>query len=125
MSRKDPTGHRYMGGGADLEALPADGLSALQTRYSMQSQRSFEGQPLQHPGGASGHRRSLSNGSAAFSPRAGRGTGDREGLMNEWDAEHQAFGLADLAEESDCEHDVAANGKQGIAMNGSHVRKPD
>ena len=113
-------------GTARGDSLPTDGLSAIQTtRYSMQSQRSFEG-ALPHSGGGHGHRRSVSNGSVVFSPRSPRG--DREGLMHGWDAEQQAFGLADLAEDSEGEEragKAAANGVPGTAMNGSHTRKPD
>ena len=84
LSRKDLDSHRPGG----VEALPTDGLSAIQTRYSMQSQRSFEP-----------HRRSVSGN--AFSPRIPRG--DREGLIHAYDVENQQFGLTDLAEDSEGE----------------------
>ena len=107
MSRKDPTGHQFIGERG--EGLPTDGLSALQTRYSMQSQRSWEG-----------HRRSISNGSAAFSPRLPRG--DRERLMHEWNDEEQAYGLHDLAEDSDGEKGA---GNPDVRINGHHAKQPD
>ena len=122
MSRKDPTGQRFVGGREDA-ALPADGLAAIQTRYSMQSQRSFDG--LQPQSAAGRGRRSMSNGSIVFSPRhPPGGQGDREGLMHEWDAENQAYGLADLSEDSEGER-RGANGHADAAINGKHVEKPD
>lgn len=105
LSRKDPNAYRLANG--DGDALPSDGLSALQTRYSMQSQRSLEP-----------HRRSLSNGSFAFSPRGARG--DREVLMHSYDAENQQFGLTDLAEDSEGEMEGQPNGNPDGAMNGTH-----
>ena len=107
MTRQDPTGQAFSGDRG--EGLPTDGLSAIQTRYSMQSHRSFEG-----------HRRSVSNGSIGFSPRSPRG--DREGLMHHWDAEQNGFGLADLTEDSEGER---ANGKPDAMVNGDHARKPE
>ena len=102
LSRKDPDGRRL--GGA--EALPTDGLSAIQTRYSMQSQRSFEP-----------HRRSVSG--SAFSPRTPRG--DREALMHSYDAESQQFGLTDLAEDSEGESRDQPNGSaDGLAIVNGH-----
>ena len=109
LSRTDPNAYRLTRG--DGDALPTDGLSALQTRYSMQSQRSVE-----H------HRRSLSNGSIAFSPRVPRG--DREALMHSYDAENQQFALADLAEDSEGEMGSQSNGKPDGAINGTHKSGP-
>ena len=108
MSRKDPTGHQFVGDRG--EGLPTDGLSAIQTRFSMQSQRSYD----------SHHRRSVSNGSVAFSPRLPRG--DRERLMHEWNDEEQAYGLHDLAEDSDGEK---ADGNPDARINGHHAKRPD
>ena len=70
--------------------MPTDGLAGGLIRRSMQARRSLDP-----------HR--LSNGSIAFSPRTPRG--DREGLIHAYDVEHGAFGLSDLAEDSDGETD--------------------
>lgn len=107
MSRKNPDGHQLLPGG---EGLPTDGLSALQTRYSMQSQRSLD------------HRRSMSNGSIVFSPRLPRS--DRDGLMQSYDAENQQFGLTDLVEGGEEGIRRAPNGKSA-QINGNHVSKPN
>ena len=87
------------------DALPTDGLSAIPTRYSMQSQRSFE------------HRRSMSASSIVYSPRTPKG--DREGLMRAYDAENQQFGLTDLAEDVEGEAaESRPNGSASHLMNG-------
>lgn len=105
MSRRDPSGHAFI---ADTpqDALPADGLAAIQTRLSMQSNRSFD------------HRRSMSAGSIIYSPRA---QDDRQGLMRAFDEE--AYRLSDLRElPEDEEMDTLANG-DAHGMNGGHVPK--
>lgn len=86
LSRHDPDG-RHLLNKVDDEAVPTDAIASFQTRRSMQSRRSNEP-----------HRRSSSS-LAAFV----NGHGDREGLMSSYDVENQAYGLADLAEESDGE----------------------
>ena len=93
------------------DALPTDGLSALPTRFSMQSQRSFD------------HRRSMSASSVVYSPRVPRG--DREGLMRAYDSENQQFGLTDLEEDVDGEADGRPNGNANHLMNGSYVAKEE
>ena len=89
------------------DALPTDGFSAIPTRYSMQSNRSFE------------RRRSLSASSIVFSPNPRTPRGDREGLMRGYDSENQQFGLTDLAEDPEGEAaESRANGSSSHLMNG-------
>ena len=104
LSRRDPAGQTFI---ADTpqDALPADGLAAIQTRYSMQSNRSFD------------HRRSMSAGSIVFSPRV---QDDRQGLMRAYDDE--AYRLSDLREVP--EEDVVTTLESEMhAMNGTHGTK--
>lgn len=84
LSRTDPDGRTMINGKPDDDdGIPTDGIAGLQTRRSLQMRRSMD------------HRRSSS--SIGFF----RGSGDREGLMRSYDVETGAFGLRDLAEESD------------------------
>lgn len=85
LSRHDPDGRQLLNK-VDDEGVPTDAIASYQTRRSMQSRRSNEP-----------HRRSSS--SLAYV----NGHGDREGLMHSYDVENQAYGLSDLAEESDGE----------------------
>ncbi|KAJ9204691.1 hypothetical protein DTO166G4_6941 [Paecilomyces variotii] len=87
LSRNDPDGRQLLNGKIDEEdGVPTDGIASFHTRRSMQSRRS------QDP-----HRRSSS--SIAFL----NGQSDREGLIHSYDLEDGAFGLSELAEESDGE----------------------
>ncbi|KAL8806301.1 MAG: hypothetical protein Q9182_001448 [Xanthomendoza sp. 2 TL-2023] len=87
LSRGDPNGHKLLRGKGE-DGIPTDGITGLQTRASMQARRSGEG-------------RRVSNGSAGFSSR-----GDREGLMQSYDEENGGFGLTDLTEDSEEEHET-------------------
>ena len=59
----------------------------------------------------------LSNGSIAFSPRGPRG--DREGLIQSYDIENGAFGLADLNEDSERESaDLHQSNGEPVRTNG-------
>ncbi|GKZ74369.1 hypothetical protein AnigIFM60653_008061 [Aspergillus niger] len=85
LSRHDPDGRQMLNAKLDDEGIPTDGIAGFQTRRSMQSRRSNEP-----------HRRSSSG-------TYMNGHGDREGLMRAYDVESQAFGLSDLAGDSDGE----------------------
>lgn len=96
LSRGDPNGHKLVNGRPSMDVSGTDMISSIQTRLSMQSRRSFDP-----------HRR-LSVNSLH---------GDREGLMRGYDEESGAFGLTELAEESD-EDDIgrpmqSTNGRKG------------
>lgn len=78
------------------DGIPTDGITSLQTRRSMQIRRSFE--PI--------HRRSSS--SIAYLSNSA----DREGLIRGYDVETGAFGLTDLAEESDANSETELTGKR-------------
>lgn len=84
MSRTDPDGRTAIGKSEDEDGVPTDGIAGIQTRRSLQSRRSTD------------HRRSSS--SIAY-------LGDREGLMRSYDVEGGAFGLTELTEETDNEHE--------------------
>ncbi|KAL1957510.1 hypothetical protein VTO42DRAFT_5973 [Malbranchea cinnamomea] len=86
LSRTDPDGRATLGKVDDEDGVPTDGIAGIQTRRSIQSRRSMDP-----------HRRSSS--SVGFFA----GPSDREGLMRSYDVEAGAFGLTDLAEESDNE----------------------
>ena len=73
--------------------VPTDGIASLQTRRSMQYRRSLE------------HRRSSS--SIAYLGNQG----DREGLIRGYDVETGAFGLTELAEESDANSETELTSK--------------
>ncbi|KAK5938277.1 hypothetical protein PMZ80_009247 [Knufia obscura] len=89
LSRADPDGHRLITGkDSDVDGIPTDGVTVIQTRRSMQARRSFDP-----------HRRSSS---LTFSPGGIRHSGrESEGLMHNYDVEHNAFGLSDLVEDPD------------------------
>lgn len=121
LSREDPNGEKLginQGGSGDeargryseVDGIPTDGLTGLQTRLSMQSRRSTD----------EGHRRSLSWNmrSSATASRPGRATSG-EHMMHSYDME--ANNLGDLAEDSD-EEDGSRNGQNGQKgmMNGSN-----
>jgi magnesium transporter len=90
LSRGDPDGRRALNGYVP-DGIATDIVSSIQTRRSMQSRRSMD------------HR--LSVGSNGF------GRSDREGLIRSYDEEENAgFGLTDLAEESEGESPIHANG---------------
>jgi hypothetical protein len=98
LSRGDPDGRRTLNGHVS-DGIATDIVSSIQTRRSMQSRRSVD------------HR--LSVGSNGF------GRGDREGLIHAYDEEENAgFGLTDLAEDSEEESSIHANG----TANGSSKR---
>ncbi|KAI1939200.1 hypothetical protein LOZ39_003404 [Ophidiomyces ophidiicola] len=98
LSRTDPDGHTMLNAKPDDEGgVPTDGIASIQTRRSLQSRRSMD------------HRRSSS------SITYFHGSGDREGLMRSYDVEAGAFGLEDLAEESD---------ENGTARKGSEHPEP-
>lgn len=87
LSRADPDGHRLMTGkDSEVDGIPTDGITVIQTRRSMQARRSFDP-----------HRRSSS---LTFSPGGIRHSSrESEGLMHNYDVEHNAFGLSDLVED--------------------------
>jgi len=89
LSRADPDGHRLITGkDSDVDGIPTDGVTVIQTRRSMQARRSFDP-----------HRRSSS---LTFSPGGIRHSSrESEGLMYNYDVEHSAFGLSDLVEDPD------------------------
>ena len=96
LSRADPDGHTMLDGKSE-DGIPTDGITGLQTRASMQTRRSVEA-------------RRVSSGSAGFGNR-----GDREGLIHSYDEENGGFGLTDLTEDSEEEHDTPRpNGKERI-----------
>lgn len=80
LSRRDPNGDKTLGGRYE-EATGTDMISSIQTRLSMQARRS--GDP--------------------------RRSDDREGLMRAYD-EEEAFGLADMGDESEEEGATRRNG---------------
>lgn len=80
----------------DDNGIPTDAITSIQTRRSMQIRRSFD--PM--------HRRSSS--SIAYLG----GQGDREGLIRGYDVETGAFGLTELAEESDANSETELTGKR-------------
>ena len=98
LSRGDPDGRKLLNG-RDSEGIPTDVIASIQTRRSMQAQRSLE------------HNR-LSSGSVSYPTR-----GDREGLIHSYDEENGGFGLTDLAEESDDED--GGDGRQSGVENHS------
>ena len=86
LSRADPNGHRLAAGKDDADGIQTDGIAVIQTRRSMQARRSFDP-----------HRRSSS---ITFSPGGIRHSSrESEGLMHNYDVEHNAFGLSDLVED--------------------------
>lgn len=98
LSREDPDGHKLgiasgrnnadeLGNYAEVDGIPTDGLTGLQTRMSMQSRRS----------GEEGHRRSSSWN--LRSPTVANKRKSGEHLMHSYDVE--ANNLGDLAEDSD------------------------
>ncbi|PKS10327.1 hypothetical protein jhhlp_002078 [Lomentospora prolificans] len=93
LSRGDPNGHKLINGRPSMDVSGTDMISSIQTRLSMQSRRSLD--PHRRLSVSSQH-------------------GDREGLMRGYDEESGAFGLTDLAEESD-EEDI---GRRNGSANG-------
>ncbi|QSS65168.1 DUF803 domain-containing protein [Histoplasma capsulatum] len=87
LSRSDPDGISLAGKTNEDDGVPTDGIASIQTRLSLQNRRSMDR-----------HRRSSS------SIEYYGGPSDREGLMRSYDVESAAFGLQDLAEESDDGH---------------------
>ncbi|KAI4174009.1 MAG: hypothetical protein LQ343_002572 [Gyalolechia ehrenbergii] len=88
LSRGDPDGHKLLNGKRE-EGIPTDGITGLQTRASMQTRRSVDA-------------RRISSGSAGFG-----GRGDREGLVHSYDEESGGFGLTDLTEDSEEDHEAS------------------
>ena len=109
LSAADPDGHELLRG-KSIDGVPTDGIAVIQTRRSMQSRRSLEP-------------RRMSIGSVGFSPRSPRG--DHEALIHSYDVENGAFGLSDLAEDSEEEMnglrhsngEPLANGKSTLPTN--------
>lgn len=118
LSREDPDGEKLgirQGNGSgdeargrysEVDGIPTDGLTGLQTRLSMQSRRS----------GDEGHRRSLSWGLRSPATRGPRATSG-EHMMHSYDVE--ANNLGDLAEDSDEEDGNGRQGQKGL-MNGGN-----
>ncbi|PGH26529.1 hypothetical protein AJ80_01843 [Polytolypa hystricis UAMH7299] len=103
LSRTDPDGIATLGGKMDDEdGVPTDGIAGIQTRRSLQNRRSIDR-----------HRRSSSS-IVYFN-----GASDREGLMRNYDVEAGAFGLTDLAEETDNEDNPPP--KTNGTVNQQHV----
>ncbi|KAI9726525.1 MAG: hypothetical protein M1828_001347 [Chrysothrix sp. TS-e1954] len=92
LSRDDPDGAKLLNKYED--GLPTDGLTSFQTRRSMHLRRSSEATRL-------------SSGSFSFPPRPG----DQQRLMHSYESDgvRGAFGLSDLAEDSE---DDDTNGKR-------------
>ena len=88
LSRGDPDGHRLLNGKiSDDDAVPTDGLSAFETRRSMQARRSI----------SSPHRRSSS---LTFSLSGyGPAGGENQGLIHSYDIEQGSLGLNNLVQE--------------------------
>ena len=109
LSMSDPNGQRLTHA-RDDEGLPTDGIAGIATRLSLQSRRSLDP-------------RRTSTGSIIFSPRSPRhDRSDQDPLMHSYDVEDNAFGLSDLAEESDTEHVFAP--QNGAAATNGHVKSP-
>ena len=87
LSRGDPDGHKLLKGKGE-DGIPTDGITGLQTRASMQTRRSVDA-------------RRISSGSTGFGNR-----GDREGLIHSYDEENGGFGLTDLTEDSEEDHET-------------------
>ncbi|KAK5069618.1 hypothetical protein LTS08_007657 [Lithohypha guttulata] len=97
LSRADPDGHRSAGKDLDMDGIPTDGITIIPTRRSMQARRAS----------LDPHRRSSS---LTFSPGGIRHSSrESEGLMHNYDVEHNAFGLSDLVEEPDETRHVNGN----------------
>lgn len=93
-----------LNGKSDEEVgVPTDGIASLQTRRSLQNRRSMD------------HRRSSS------SITYFHGHNDREGLMRSYDVEAGAFGLSDLAEESDDDNRISTSRKRSEHVDRQHV----
>ncbi|KAF2492485.1 DUF803-domain-containing protein [Lophium mytilinum] len=86
LSREDPDGNKHLGNRL-TDAPPADGISGVYTRRSMQARRSSIENGFRSP--------YLSGGSARNS------FSEREGLVRSYDVENQSFGLGELVEDSD------------------------
>jgi len=111
LARADPDGRRLLMGKDEVDGIPTDGLTGMQTRRSMQARRSFDP-----------HRRSSS---LTFSPGGIRSSNaESTGLIHSYDVEHNTFGLSDLVE--DPNEIKAANGSAGprnsITAKGYHDR---
>ncbi|KAK2762225.1 hypothetical protein FQN54_001235 [Arachnomyces sp. PD_36] len=96
LSRNESEAQQNLDKLEDDNGVPTDGIASLQTRRSMQIRRSFD--PM--------HRRSSS--SIAYLGNQG----DREGLIRGYDVETGAFGLTELAEESDANSETELTGKK-------------
>lgn len=83
LSRGDPEGQKSLNGHVS-EGVPTDGITGLQTRRSMQTRRSGEGE------------RDSTGSSAGFSR-----SGERGVLMHSFQEENVGLGLEDLTEDSD------------------------
>ncbi|PGH02804.1 hypothetical protein GX51_04416 [Blastomyces parvus] len=94
LSRTDPDGVALIGKG-DEDGVPTDGIASIQTRLSLQNRRSVDR-----------HRRSSSSLDYYGGPS------DRDGLMRSYDVETGAFGLQDLTEESDDDHQERSTQKR-------------
>lgn len=100
LSRGDPNGCRDLNGHV-ADGIATDIVSSIQTRRSMQLRRSID------------HRLSVGSN--------GLGRGDRDGLIRAYDEEENAgFGLADLAEDSEEESTIHANGSTNGVSDSVH-----
>ncbi|KAG5300488.1 DUF803 domain-containing protein [Histoplasma ohiense] len=108
LSRSDPDGISLAGKTNEDDGVPTDGIASIQTRLSLQNRRSMDR-----------HRRSSS------SIEYYGGPSDREGLMRSYDVESGAFGLQDLAEESDDGHqDDSTQKRNGSAHPPTSAKVP-
>ncbi|KAL8693432.1 MAG: hypothetical protein Q9218_001742 [Villophora microphyllina] len=106
LSRGDPNGNKLQSGKGE-DGIPTDGITGLQTRASMQTRRSIDA-------------RRVSSGSAGFGSR-----GDREGLIHSYDEENGGFGLTDLTEDSEEDHEtLRPNGKERIHQHQRYAKYP-
>ncbi|KAL2373457.1 hypothetical protein RJZ57_002090 [Blastomyces gilchristii] len=109
LSRTDPDGLSLAGKGGDDDGVPTDGIASIQTRLSLQNRRSMDR-----------HRRSSSSLDYYGGPS------DREGLMRSYDVETGAFGLQDLTEESDDDHQEHSTQKRnGSALPPTSSKVPE
>ncbi|MCJ1308898.1 hypothetical protein MMC25_002553 [Agyrium rufum] len=140
LSRNDPNGHTLVGQRGpdddddDGAGIPTDGIAILQTRRSMQHRRSVSSVNFNptspHPGSARERRESRrqsgdSGGGGGGVGSGGGDGGDRERLIHSYDLEQGAFGLEDLAEDSENDDRRLPNGglhTMGSKTNG-HVMK--
>ena len=108
LSRGDPDGSKLLNGHIS-DGIPTDGITALQTRRSMQLRRSKDAARA-------------STGSAGFGSRGERGV-----LMHSFEENNVGLGLEDLVEDSDEDQRMRRSSINGLngRYNGTHRLKGD